>query len=54
VPSSLSDPKRVPTVTIRSDPAEQRHIEDDQKRVQTLPLVVQPPPPPPSDRRRTP
>jgi hypothetical protein len=48
VPNSLTDPKHVPTVTIRSDPAEQKRIEGDQKRVQTLPLVVQPPPPPPS------
>jgi hypothetical protein len=48
VPSSLTDPKRVPTVVIRSDPAEQKRIEGDQKRVQTLPLVVQPLPPPPS------
>jgi hypothetical protein len=48
MPNSLTDPKQVPIVTIRSDQVQQRRIEDDQKRVQTLPLV-QPLPPPPGD-----
>ena len=54
-PNPLTDPKRVPTVTIKSDQAEPKRNEDDQKRVQTVPLVR------PSrrlwaapDRRRTP
>jgi hypothetical protein len=46
-PNALTDPKRVPTVTIRSDQAEPKRIEADQKRVQTLPLVQPPAPPPP-------
>jgi tetratricopeptide (TPR) repeat protein len=41
-PNSLTDPKSVPTVTIRSDQAEQKRIEDDRKRAQSLP--AQPPP----------
>jgi hypothetical protein len=48
MPNSLTDPKQVPIVTLRSDQVQQRRIEDDQKRVQTLPLV-QPLPPPPGD-----
>jgi hypothetical protein len=44
-PNSVTDPKHVPTVTFRSDHAEQKRIEDDQKRVQSLPSV-QPVPPP--------
>jgi hypothetical protein len=37
-------PKPVPTVTFRSDHAEQERIEDDQKRAQSLPVQPLPPP----------
>jgi hypothetical protein len=43
-PIFLTDPKSVPTVTIRRDQAEQKHIEDDQKRAQSLPVQPLPPP----------
>jgi hypothetical protein len=57
-PNALTDPKRVPTVTIRSDQAEPKRIEADPKHVQTLPLVQRPPPvgfgPPPDTLTRSP
>ena len=57
-PNVLTDPKRVPTVTTRSDEAEPKRIEADPKQVQTRPLVQRPPPggfgPPPDTLTRSP
>jgi Tripartite tricarboxylate transporter family receptor len=41
---TLGTAKFVPAVTIRSDQAEQKRIEDDQKRAQSLPVQPLPPP----------